>query len=140
MATNSMGAATEWVFSPVFHKFPDLKVALSEGGIGWIPWMKWCLDFVWERHRFWSGIDQEVRPSRLFSEHIYGCFIDDVPGIRTREEIGVGNIMLESDYPHSDSSWPHTWKRAEEVLSDVSDEDAHRIAELNARELYSFPA
>jgi predicted TIM-barrel fold metal-dependent hydrolase len=140
MGTNSMSAAAEWVFSSVFHKFPGLKVALSEGGVGWIPWLKERLDYTWQRQRYWGGINQDALPSQLFDEHIYGCFIDDVAGIRNRHEIGVRNIMLESDYPHSDSSWPHTWKRAEEVLADVSDEDAHRIAELNARELYHFPA
>jgi predicted TIM-barrel fold metal-dependent hydrolase len=140
MGTNSMGCATEWVFSPVFHKFPGLKVALSEGGIGWIPWLKERLDYTWQRQRYWGGINQQVPPSELFDQHIYGCFIDDVTGIKARHDIGVGNIMLESDYPHSDSSWPDTWKRAEEVLADVPDEEAHRIAELNARELYRFPA
>jgi predicted TIM-barrel fold metal-dependent hydrolase len=140
MGTNSIGAATEWVFSPVFHKFPQLKVALSEGGIGWIPWLKERLDYVWGRQRFYSGLDQDVLPSQLFNKHIFGCFIDDVAGVHMRHEIGVHNMMLESDYPHSDSSWPHTWKRASEVLADVPDEEVHRIAELNARELYNFPA
>jgi len=76
----------------------------------------------------------------LFDRHIYGCFIDDETGIDLRGAIGVERLMLESDYPHSDSSWPHTRKRAAEVLAGVSDADAHRIAELNARELYHFPA
>ena len=138
MGTFSMNAATEWVFSPTFHKFPGLKLALSEGGIGWIPWLKERLDYVWERQRYWTGINQDVKPSELFDKHIYGCFIDDVTGVNAREDVGLNNMMLESDYPHSDSTWPHTRKRAAEVLADVSDDHARRIAELNARDLYVF--
>jgi predicted TIM-barrel fold metal-dependent hydrolase len=140
MGTNSMSCATEWIFSQVFHKFPNLKVALSEGGIGWIPYMKERLDYTFYRQRHWGGINADVLPSELFDQHIFGCFIDDVAGIKNRYDIGIHNMMLESDYPHSDSTWPHTWKRAAEVLADVPDEEAHRIAELNARELYHFPA
>jgi predicted TIM-barrel fold metal-dependent hydrolase len=138
MGTFSMNAATEWVFAPTFHKFPGLKVALSEGGIGWIPWLKERLDYVWERQRYWTGLNAEVRPSELFDRHVYGCFIDDVTGVNSRHEAGINNIMLESDYPHSDSTWPHTRKRAAEVLAHVPDDEARRIAELNARDLYSF--
>jgi hypothetical protein len=55
-----------------------------------------------------------------------------------RHKVGLNNITLEADYPHSDSSWPHTLKRASELLGDVPDDEAHRIVELNARGLYNF--
>jgi predicted TIM-barrel fold metal-dependent hydrolase len=138
MSCNSMSAAADWIFSPVFHKFPRLKVALSEGGIGWMPYLAEKMDYVWDRQRYWSGINQEARPSEIMRQHIYGCFIDDVTGIKNRYDIGIENIMWESDYPHADTHWPHSRKRAAEVLADVSDHEAHRIVELNARELFNF--
>jgi predicted TIM-barrel fold metal-dependent hydrolase len=138
MGTNSMSAVAEFVFSPVFHKFPELKVALSEGGIGWIPWFKERLDYVWERQG-WTGINQEIRPSKLFEDHFVGCFIDEEVGIELHNRIGSNKIMLESDYPHSDSSWPHTRERVEILLAGVPDEAAHQICESNARGLYNFP-
>jgi hypothetical protein len=52
----------------------------------------------------------------------------------------VQNIMLEVDYPHSDTTWPHTQKRVSETMVNVPDDEAHRMVELNARELYKFPA
>jgi predicted TIM-barrel fold metal-dependent hydrolase len=136
---NSMTAMTELLLSPVFHTFPDLKVALSEGGIGWIPYMLERVDYVWDRHRWWNDVNFDVKPSDLFAAHVYGCFISDGAGIEARHRIGVDNIMFESDYPHSDSQWPHTRKYLEEVMTDVPDEDARKMCELNARGLYRFP-
>ena len=47
--------------------------------------------------------------------------------------------MLEIDYPHSDSNWPNSRKRASEVLATVSDDEAKKIAETNARTMLRFP-
>jgi len=69
---NSMSALAELILSPVFHKFPQVKIALSEGGIGWMPYMIERIDYVWERHRWYNDVNKEIRPSELFKEHIYG--------------------------------------------------------------------
>ncbi|MEA2195672.1 MAG: hypothetical protein QOG42_2156 [Solirubrobacteraceae bacterium] len=137
---NSMYATTDLLLSPVFHKFDRLKVALSEGGIGWIPYLLERIDYTWERHRHYTGIDLHTRPSDLFRRHFWGCFIDDESGIKNRHDIGVDRITWESDYPHSDSNWPKSRSRAAEVLADVPDDEAHRMVELNARDLLCFTA
>ena len=137
---NSMYATADLLFSRVFHRFPQLKVALAEGGIGWVPYMLERIDYTWERHRHYTGINVDVRPSDLFRKHIWGCFIDDEAGIRNRDAIGIDRITWESDYPHSDSNWPRGRERAAEVLAEVPDDEVHRIVELNARELLHFTA
>jgi predicted TIM-barrel fold metal-dependent hydrolase len=137
---NSMYATTDLVLSRVFHKFERLKVALAEGGIGWIPYMLERIDYTWERHKHYTGIDLDTRPSDLFRRHIWGCFIDDEAGVKNRYDIGVDRITWESDYPHSDSNWPKSRERAAEMLADVPDDEVHRIVELNARELLGFTA
>jgi len=136
---NSMSATAELLLSPVFHKFPGVKMALSEGGIGWIPYMLERIDYVWERHRWYNDVNKDVRPSDIFKDHLYGCFISDDAGILSRHSIGVDNIMFESDYPHSDSQWPHSRKLLESALVDVPDEEAQKMVEWNARTLYNFP-
>jgi predicted TIM-barrel fold metal-dependent hydrolase len=137
--TNSQFAMTELLLSPVFHKFPRLKVALSEGGIGWMPWLLERIDYTWERHRHYTGCNPDVRPSDLFRDHVFGCFIADDTGIDVRHRIGVGNIMFESDYPHSDSNWPSSRLVLEKALADVPDGEARKIAEDNARRVFNFP-
>jgi len=136
---NSMFAAADLMFSPVFHRHPGLKVALAEGGVGWVPYLLERADYVWDRHRFYQNVNQEMKPSDIFRRNIWGCFIDDVHGLNNRHEIGIDRITWECDYPHSDSNWPNSRKRAVEVFADVPDDEAHQIVEWNSRELFSFP-
>ena len=135
---NSQFTTVDLLFSRVFHQFPRLKVALSEGGIGWMPYVIERLDYTWERHRWYTGIDKDTPPSELFRDHIFGCFIADNAGIEIRNLIGVDNIMFEGDYPHSDSNFPASRKKLADVLKDVPDDDARKIAEDNARRVFNF--
>ncbi len=136
---NSMAATADLLFSPVFHKFERLKVALSEGGIGWVPYILERLDYTWDRHRYYTGIDQHAVPSELFRRHFYGCYIDDQFGLKNRYDIGVDQITWECDYPHSDSQWPNSRRHAADELADIPDDEVHRIVELNARRLLNLP-
>jgi len=139
-ATNSMFALADILFSPLLHRHPKLKIGLAEGGIGWMPYLLERSDMTWERHRYYQNINREVRPSELFRRHFHGCFIDDFFGVKNRHDIGVDNITWECDYPHSDSYWPHSRKRAAEAFADVPDDEVHKMVELNVRRLYNFPA
>ena len=139
MGLNSAFAMTQMLTSRMFHKFPKLRFALSEGGIGWMPYLLERIDYVWDRHRWYNDINREIPPSELFKDHIFGCFIYDDAGIEARHRIGVDQIMFESDYPHSDSNWPHTRKMLAASLANVPDEEARKIVELNARRVYNWP-
>jgi hypothetical protein len=94
---------------------------------------------VWNRHRFYQNVDQRTPPSELFAEHMFGCFIDDVHGLGSRHEIGLSRILWEADYPHSDSNWPNSRKRAVEVFADIPDVEVRQMVETNGRELFNFP-
>ncbi|MEU5880490.1 amidohydrolase family protein [Spirillospora sp. NPDC047279] len=135
---NSMMAMADLIFSPVFHKFPTLKFVLSEGGIGWMPYLLERSDYSWSRQKYWAGGDLDIPPSELFRDRIFGCFISDGTGIEARHRIGVDQILFESDYPHSDCQWPHTRKVLGEALADVPDDEARKIVELNARRIFRF--
>jgi predicted TIM-barrel fold metal-dependent hydrolase len=136
---NSMYATADLLFSPVFHRHPRLKIAMSEGGIGWVPYLLERADYVWSRHRFYQNVHQGTPPSELFARHIYGCFIDDVHGLQSRYSVGLSQILWEADYPHSDSNWPNSRKRAVEVFASVPDDEVRQMVETNSRELFHFP-
>jgi predicted TIM-barrel fold metal-dependent hydrolase len=136
---NSQQCTVELVNTRIFERFPRLNVALSEGGIGWMPYILERCDYTWERHRYYTGMVDAKRPSEIFRDHIYGCFIYDDAGLRNIDLIGEDNIMFECDYPHSDSNFPNTRKMLVESLLDVPDAVARKIAEDNARKLYNFP-
>jgi len=139
-SSNLMWSTVDLLFSGALQKHPNLKISLAEGGIGWIPYILERADFVWERHRYYQPIDFDARPSDLFRKHMWGCFIDDLHGVENRHTIGVDKMMLEIDFPHSDSNWPNSRKRAAEVLADVPDDEVTQITETNARSLFRFPA
>jgi predicted TIM-barrel fold metal-dependent hydrolase len=137
-ATNSWWTTADLLFSGVLQRHPNLKFMLSEGGVGWIPYLLERIDYTWERHRWYQPIDKETRPSDLFRRQIWGCFIDDYHGVENRHAIGVDRMLIEIDYPHSDSNWPNSRKRVAENLAGVPDDEAHAITELNARALLRF--
>jgi predicted TIM-barrel fold metal-dependent hydrolase len=137
-ATNSWWSTADLLFSGALQRHPNLKFMLSEGGVGWIPYLLERIDYTWERHRWYQPIDKETRPSDLFRKHMWGCFIDDFHGVENRHAIGVDRMLIEVDYPHSDSNWPNSRKRVAENLANVPDDEAHMIAELNARQLLRF--
>ncbi len=137
-SSNLWWSTVDLLFSGVLQRHPKLRFMLSEGGIGWLPYLMERTDYTWERHRWYQNISKVDRPSELFRKHFWGCFIDDVHGVNNREIIGVENILIEVDYPHSDSNWPNSRKRIAENLHDVPDDECALIVEGNARKLMNF--
>ena len=133
----SMNAAmslTDFLMSGVFERIPELEVAYSEGQIGWIPYVLDRADKVWMENRGWGGVADKVTrpPSELYREHVYGCFFDDPHGLKSLDEIGVETVTFETDYPHSDSTWPHSRKVAMDIMADLDDDTIVQIVRGNA--------
>ncbi|WP_222870206.1 amidohydrolase family protein [Actinomadura decatromicini] len=155
-ANRTSGALLEWLFSGVFQRFPSLKIALSEGNIGWIPYFLERAEQVLDHQRAWIqrgeafGGSLEGRHAvgsldldnfdlrQTYHDHVFGCFIDDIHGIRNLDVIGEDNVMIETDYPHSDSTWPDCIKLAQERLADVDPQVAYKVLRGNAERVFRF--
>jgi predicted TIM-barrel fold metal-dependent hydrolase len=136
---NIVKCAADLVWSPVFRKFPDLKIALSEGGIGWVPYFLERVDYVYKNHHQWTNQDfGDMLPSEVFNRNILTCFIDDAVGMEVRHHLNVDHIHWECDYPHSDSTWPNAPEDAMRYLAGVPDEEVDKITHLNAMRNFSF--
>jgi predicted TIM-barrel fold metal-dependent hydrolase len=136
---NILQCAADLMWSPVLRKFPDLRVALSEGGIGWIPYLLERLDWIYTRHHAWTGQDFGGRlPSDVFRERIVTCFIDDPTGVVIRDRVGIDSICWEADYPHSDSTWPTSPEFFMKSMDGVPDADLDKISHLNAMRHFQF--
>jgi len=136
---NICQAAADLLWSRVLKKFPAIKIALSEGGTGWIPYFLDRIDRTYDMHSQWTGQDFGGRlPSEVFRQHFLTCFIADPVGIRLRHDIGLDNIAWECDYPHSDSSWPEAPEELEAVTADVPDDEMNKITHENAMRWYSY--
>ena len=90
---NIVQCAADLVWSPMFRKFPALRVALSEGGVGWIPYFLERLDYVYRHHHAWTNQDfGDKLPSQVFNENILTCFIDDAAGMEVRHHLNLDTI------------------------------------------------
>jgi hypothetical protein len=136
---NMVQAAADLLWSPILRKYKDLRFALSEGGIGWIPYALERIDYVYQHHHKWTGQDfGDMLPSQLFKERIITCFIDDAFGIDNRRYLNIDNITWECDYPHSDSTWPTSPEAAMKYLEDVPDDEINKITHLNAMKHFQY--
>jgi hypothetical protein len=136
---NICQAAADLVWSRIIKEHPDIKIALSEGGTGWIPYFLDRIDRTYDMHHLWTGQDfGDKRPSDVFREHFLTCFIADPIGVHLRHEIGIDNIAWECDYPHSDSSWPEAPEELAGVTDGVPDDEINKISHENAMRWYSY--
>ncbi len=137
---NAELSMTDFLLSGLFERFSNLKVAYSEGQIGWIPHLMHRMDVVWEENRGWGGVGDKVPhpPSSYFKDHVFGCFFDDPNGLKLIDEIGEDNITYESDYPHSDSTWPRTREIAEKQMAGLTDEQRYKVVRGNAIRLFGL--
>jgi predicted TIM-barrel fold metal-dependent hydrolase len=139
---NSMMAAVDWLLCGVLERFPDLKVVLSEGGAGWLPYILERTDKAFHDKRIKPNpaIGQTskggtVMPSQLFREHMYVCLVDEHFALRSLGDIPVDNLLWEGDYPHGDGLWPNNRRYLEKALADVPEEPARRVAGKNMEKL-----
>ena len=134
---NAMSSMADWLFSGWLAQYPTLKIAYSEGQIGWIPYILERADKVWEDNRAWGNIDPRVTepPSTYYYRQIYGCFFDDVYGLENLEKCGVSNICFETDYPHSDSTWPHSKETAIKLMGHLPADIVRKLVRGNAIEM-----
>ncbi|ROO85917.1 amidohydrolase family protein [Actinocorallia herbida] len=157
-AVNQAGTLLDWLFSGNFQRFGNLRIALSEGSIGWIPYFLERAEQVIDKQKYWASefdidmnaahergeskgaasFDLNTDIRRLFKDHVFGTFIEDQAGLRLLDIIGEDNVMLECDYPHSDSTWPDTVAQANKWLGHLPEDVQHKITVGNAARVYDF--
>jgi predicted TIM-barrel fold metal-dependent hydrolase len=133
----SLGACAEWLWSGHAVEHPDLKIAMSEGGIGWVAMLLDRLDNIIDRSRYGLGWDD--RPADVLRRNFWFCTIDDPSTIETRHRIGVDHIMVEVDYPHGDSTWPDTQLVIEKAWGHIPPAELRAMCCENAAALYRHP-
>ena len=113
---NAMGSLLDFVFSGTLERFPNLTIAYSEGQVGWMPYVLERMDKLWlERSDNAFGSSLREPPTTYIKDRVIGCIFDDESGLEARNRIGMDTICFETDYPHADSTFPHSEKVAREI-------------------------
>lgn len=141
MPISIANSAADWTFATFWKRYPELRMALSEGGIGWVPYFLERADFTHEHHHEWTFTDfGGERPSDLFKRHIISCFIDDQFGLKNLEYMNEDMVAYECDYPHSDTVWPNVPEYLWASVNGLPKETVDKITHLNVMREYSFDA
>jgi predicted TIM-barrel fold metal-dependent hydrolase len=141
MPISIANSAADWLHLKALRKYPTLKICMSEGGIGWIPYFLERADFSHEQHKTWTHTDFGAKkPSEVFREHFITCFIDDAFGLANLGAIGEDYVCYECDYPHSDTLWPKSPERLFDTVRRLPRPTIDKITHGNALRFYSFDA
>lgn len=138
----SLIAAQDLLWGPAFRAYPKLKVSLSEGGVGWIPFFLDRSDRHYTNQRWLRRDFGGKLPSEVFREHVLACYVTDPTSLKLRHEIGIENIAWECDYPHSDSLWPGAPEVVYEELAAAGADaaDINKITWENACKFFNWDA
>jgi predicted TIM-barrel fold metal-dependent hydrolase len=141
---SSLVAATDWLWSRVCIRFPGLRIAMSEGGIGWVAMLADRADYVLDHSasgtesRSWKG---DLRPSEILARNFWFCTIDDPSNVdAVIDRMGPDHIMVESDYPHADSTWPSSYEAVKANFGHLPPDVIRKVTYANACALFDVPA
>ena len=128
------------IFSGTLEKRPRVKFVMGEAGLGWIPYAIERLDH--ELHKYGSKIaDYKIGslPSEIFARQVFTTYEDEGIGVELIPRIGADNVMWASDYPHGDSTWPHSRKAlADSPLAKHGADVLRKVTCGNAARVYGF--
>jgi predicted TIM-barrel fold metal-dependent hydrolase len=136
----AMFAAVDWLYSMLPVRHPELRVCFSEGGLGWVAGLLDRLDHVTRYQQMygtWEGI--ELTPREVAQRNFWFCGIDDPSGLDHRHRIGIDHVLLESDYPHQDGTWPDTQQILHEQIGHFPPDDVRKLTWENASRVFEFP-
>jgi predicted TIM-barrel fold metal-dependent hydrolase len=135
----AMTSLVDFLWSGILVRHPKLKLAYAESQLGWIPYILERIDDVWEDNQGWAQTKHIPEPpSSYFHRQVYGCFFKDQTGIDMRDRIGIDRITFETDYPHSDTTWPESPAVAARLLDGLTKDEIYKILRGNAIELFGL--
>jgi predicted TIM-barrel fold metal-dependent hydrolase len=129
---------TQLMFSGVFDRFPGLKIVLAEFDVGWLPHFLQLADDKYRMRREDPAVTPKKSPSEYFKANVYAAFIDDPIGLKNTDTIGADNYMWSNDYPHWESSWPHSREYIERNFRGVPEDVKRKITWDNVKRLYNL--
>ena len=139
-ASVAIESLSDLLFGTLPRRFPNVQFVMTEGGIGYVPYLLERCDFVWGKHRYWAPFG-DMLPSDIFHRQFSVCAVNESFGLSQEsiEIIGIDNVLWESDYPHSETTWPASQTEAAKSFSRLTPEQIDKISHKNAERIFRFP-
>jgi predicted TIM-barrel fold metal-dependent hydrolase len=141
--TVTVGSMLDFIFSGVLERIPNLKLFYAESQAGWMPFVLNQADWMWSR-RLGAASDFGSKlpnpPSSYLKDHIWTSIFSDPVALDHRDRIGIDQICIETDYPHSDSTFPASRASVEKfcVDADLSEQERYKLVRGNAINAFSL--
>ncbi|MCU0270383.1 MAG: amidohydrolase [Acidimicrobiales bacterium] len=138
-AQNAEGSLCDWVFSRTLERFPKLKIAFAESQIGWMPYLLGRMDIV-AHEAATGGVHLDRKPSEIVKGRVWGCVFDDQHGLDSRDAVGMEHILFETDYPHTDGTFPESRNVAHRLCANagMDADECHAFLRGNAIHAYGL--
>ena len=120
----------------VFERYPNLRIAFGESGIGWIPYVLDRMDFEYEDQ--YKDLPLKLKPSEYWRRQCKATFQYDRVGTKLIDEMGVETLMWGSDYPHPDGVWPESEKYINEQFAHLPADVTRKMTCENAGRFYGL--
>lgn len=127
------------IFSGALERHPGMRLVLAESGIGWIPYIVSRMDLEAKKHGV-KAEDYRLRslPSEIFRRQVYATFEEEALGPKLIPLLGPDSFMWASDYPHPDSTFPHSREAIAEAFAGLAEETVRKVTAENCARLYRF--
>jgi hypothetical protein len=136
------------IWGGVFERLPKLKVAITEGTTVWVPEYLTLMDLRFSETHYSQKLGDyrshlSLKPSEYFARNVrLGASCMPRREALLRHQIGVGQIMWGTDYPHPEGSWPVTRDQMRQTFTGLPDAEiaamlggnASRVLRLRRRE------
>ena len=130
-------ALCEIIFCGALEAHPNLRIVLAEAGIGWVPYLLWRMDHEYDK-QLHHVVKLSAKPSELFHRQIWVTFEEDDIGLKLLSDLGEDNVIWASDYPHPDSTWPHSHRYIDEHMGFLSPSVRKKLTCDNTVRLYNL--
>lgn len=128
-----------FILGGVFERHPELRLVCVEADAGWVPHFMYRMDHAYKRHRYWLTAGALSRlPSDYFRDHVYTTFQDDWSAFQVKDLCNVRRLLWANDFPHSDSTWPHSQEVLATHAAHLTDAERDLILHDNVAELYGL--
>lgn len=139
MPISIANAAGDWLHLKAWEQYPNMRLTLAEGGVGWIPYFLERADITHDRHHEWTNAEFGGKlPSDVFKKHFVTCFIEERFGIENLRHMNEDMVTWECDYPHADTTWPRAPEVLWEAVANLPDATIDKITHANAMREYKF--